>query len=60
MIEITSKKTGKIQIVTNDQWLAIIEKGWAARFTIKPIAERKLKDVPIIPPEIKTKTTKIK
>jgi len=58
MYEITSKQTGKIQIVTDEVWSDIIARGWAKRFTAVKMAERKLKDVPIIPPEIKTKTKK--
>lgn len=58
MYEITSKQTGKIQIVTEDIWNNIIARGWAKRFTAVKLPERKLKEVPIIPPEVKTKTKK--
>jgi adenine C2-methylase RlmN of 23S rRNA A2503 and tRNA A37 len=57
MKEIVSKKTGKIQIISDQIWDQIIEKGLEKRFTMTEIKERKLKDVPVIkPPEILTKT----
>ena len=60
MKEIVSRKTGKIQIISDETWEQIIEKGMEKRFTMTEIRERKLRDVPVIkPPEIKTKTKKV-
>jgi hypothetical protein len=60
MKEIVSKKTGKIQIISDETWNQIIEKGLEKRFSVTEIKERKLKEVPVIkPPEIKTKTKKV-
>jgi hypothetical protein len=60
MKEIVSKKTGKIQIISDETWNQIIEKGLEKRFNVTEIKERKLKEVPVIkPPEIKTKTKKV-
>lgn len=58
MYEITSKQTGKIQIVQDEVWFDIVAREWSKRFTAVKLPERKLKEVPIIPPEIKTKTKK--
>lgn len=60
MKEITSKKTGKIQIISEDTWDEIVEKGWEKKFKVIDIPARTLKDVPKIerPIEIKTKTKK--
>jgi len=49
MKEITSKRTGKVQIVTNDTWNNIVSRGWANRFTMQEIT----KIIKNIPPEIK-------
>jgi len=49
MKEITSKRTGKVQIVTNDTWNNIVMRGWANRFTMLEIT----KIIKNIPPEIK-------
>ena len=57
MKEIVSKKTGKIQIISDFTWEQIVERGLEKRFTVAEIKEHKLKDVPLIkPPEILTKT----
>jgi len=59
MKEIVSKKTGKIQVISDKTWEQIIEKGLERRFNVTEIKERKLKEVPLIkPPEVKTKTKK--
>lgn len=58
MHEIISKKTGKIQIVSDEVWDNIIARGWDKKYNHVVLPERKLKDVPIIPAEVKTKTTK--
>lgn len=49
MKEITSKRTGKVQIVTNETWNNIVSRGWAGRFTMLEIT----KIIKNIPPEIK-------
>lgn len=54
MWEITSKKTGKTQIVSDEVRTSIIARGWAKRFEWFKVPERELKKVPIIPPEVKT------
>ena len=60
MKEIVSKKTGKIQIISDETWEQIIEKGIEKRFIVTDIVERKLKEPPVIkPPEVKTKTKKV-
>lgn len=58
MKSITSIKTGKNQIVTDETWASIIERGWDKRFIMTTMIERKLTEVPIInkPEEVKTKT----
>ena len=58
MKSITSIKTGKEQIVTDETWNNIVARGWDKRFTMTTIVERKLAEVPIInkPEEVKTKT----
>lgn len=56
--EITSKKSSKIQIITDDDREKILELGIEKRFNWNEIKERKLREVPIIPPEVKTKTKK--
>lgn len=59
MKEITSKKNGQTQIIDDETWDNIVKRGWAVKFDMKPIIERKL-NIPIIekPIEIKTKTKK--
>jgi hypothetical protein len=57
MKEITSKKTGHTEIVTEEVYADIVARGWAKKYEVTELAERKLKEVPkIIPPEVKTKT----
>lgn len=58
MHEITSKKTGKIQIVSDEVWDNIVARGWSKKYDHNIIKEHKLRDVPIIPAEVKTKTVK--
>lgn len=59
MKQITSKKTGKVQIITDEVWENILERGWEKKFEVENIPERTLKEVPkIVPVEIKTKTKK--
>ena len=58
MKEITSKRTGKIQIIPDETWENIIARGWTKKFIKKDIQERKFREPIIIPPEIKTKKTK--
>jgi len=55
MKEITSKKTKKIQIITDETWDRIVAKGWKKRFIMIDMPEKKLKEVPII-----TKSEEIK
>jgi hypothetical protein len=57
MKEITSKRTNKVQIISDDVWNDIVGRGWAGKYNMVPILERKLKEV-ILPPEIKTTTKK--
>ena len=57
MKEITSKKTGHVEIVTEEVYADIVARGWAKKYTVDEVVERKLKEVPkIIPPEVQTKT----
>ena len=57
MKEIVSIKTKKRQIVSDDVWNKIVALGWAGRFEMKPMLERKLTEPKTIrPPEILTKT----
>ena len=59
MKEIISVKTGLSQIITDEVWDDIVARGWQKKYTMTPVIERQLKDVPrIIPAEIKTKTKK--
>ena len=58
MHEIISKKTGKIEIVSDEVWADVVARGWAKKYNHTELPERKLREVPIIPAEIKTKTTK--
>jgi len=54
MWEITSIKTEKTQIISDEVRANIIARGWVKRFKWVKIPERELKKVPIIPPEVKT------
>ena len=57
MKEITSIKTRKTQIIPDGVWDNIVALGWASRFEMKPMLERKLTQPQTIrPPEILTKT----
>ena len=58
MHEITSKKTGKIQIVSDEVWENVVARGWEKKYNHAVLKEHKLKEVPIIPAEVKTKTVK--
>jgi hypothetical protein len=71
MKEITSIRLGKKQIITEDVWDSIVERGWKKLFRVVQVPERKLSNVPIIiqspeikvvkaeiPKEVKTKTIK--
>ena len=59
MKEIISKKTKKVQIITDKDWDWIVAEGIKKRFTVRELPEKKLKEVPIIKPdEIKTKKSK--
>ena len=58
MKEIVSKKTGHSEIISDEQWEEVIAKGFEKRFTVAEIKELKLKSVPTIPQEVKTKTKK--
>jgi len=53
--EITSKLTGKVQYVTDDEWKDIVARGWAKKFTMRAIPERKLPKIETLPPEVKVK-----
>ncbi len=53
MKEITSRKTKKVQFVTEKEWENIVKRGWADRFTKKDMPERKLREVPILEPKPK-------
>ncbi|HBE42022.1 MAG TPA: hypothetical protein DDW27_12610 [Bacteroidales bacterium] len=59
MHEITSKQTGKVQVVSQETWDNIVARGWDKKYIHNVIQERKLKDVPVIPAEIKTTTKKV-
>ena len=57
MKELTSKLTGRVEIVTEEVYANIVARGWAKRYTVTELVERKLKEVPkIIPAEVQTKT----
>jgi hypothetical protein len=71
MKEITSIRLGKKQIITEDVWNSIVERGWKKLFRVVQVPERKLSNIPIIiqspeikvvkaeiPKEVKTKTIK--
>lgn len=49
MKEIISKKNKKVQFVNEEEWKQIVKLGWADRFKVRDVAERKLK-VPVMPP----------
>jgi hypothetical protein len=56
MKEITSKKTGKVQIISEETWKNIVSRGWAKKFIAVDIPPRVLKAPMIIKPkEIKIK-----
>ena len=49
MKELTSKKTGKAQIVSDEVWENIVKRGWTAKYTVKDIQPKKLNTVtPIV------------
>lgn len=48
MKEITSKRSGKIQVITDETWESIVKQGIDKRFNVKDVYEKKLKT----PPEI--------
>ena len=56
MKEITSVKTGKIQIVPDEVWNDIVSRGWKRKYKVKDIEPKVLKS--ITPPEIKKKHEK--
>ena len=57
MKELTSKLTGHSEIVTEEVYANIVARGWAKRYIVTEVIERKLKEVPkIIPAEVQTKT----
>lgn len=58
MHEITSKKTGHIEIVSDEVWADVVARGWEKKYNHNILKEHKLREVPIIPAEIKTKTVK--
>jgi hypothetical protein len=64
MKAITSKKTLKEQIITEDQWKDIVARGWRARYNVRDIPNKPLKIVPSVvekpekEPVKKTKTKK--
>ena len=59
MKEITSKRTGKIQIITEPEYDWLVANGKAKHFVVKEIVERKLIEVPkIVPKEVRTQTKK--
>lgn len=51
MKAITSKKTGKQQIVSEKVWDDIVGRGWDKRFKVVDIQPKIIKGVPIIKPE---------
>jgi len=59
MKQITSKLNKKVQFVNDEEWAEIKKRGWANRFTVVVIPERKLSKIELLTPEIK-KTTKAK
>lgn len=58
MKEITSKRTGKKQVISDETWNDVVKRGWAGRFEVRVLEEKKLKPPVIAPPEVKTKTVK--
>ncbi len=62
MKEITSKKTKHVQVISDETWMQVIEKGWENRYTVvdipgKIIRTPNLETEEIMQPKI-TKTTK--
>lgn len=60
--EITSKRTGKIQFVTEEEWENIVSRGWDKRFKVRDLPVKKLPKVEMLPPKevVKDKPPKIK
>lgn len=48
MKEIVSKRTKKAQIISDEVWDNLINRGWDKLYDMTPVVERKLRDVPII------------
>jgi hypothetical protein len=55
MKEITSKKTGRIQIVSEETWGKIIYLGWEKKYKVRDLVSRTIRDIPQIPGEIEIK-----
>ena len=53
MWELTSKKTGKVQIVTDAEFARVKERGWLERFRYTKIAEKLIQPPKIVTPETK-------
>lgn len=56
MKEITSKKTKKVQIVSDQVWAEIQARGWGNKYTVRGIVEKKL--APPAEKEVKPKEEK--
>lgn len=55
MKQLTSKRTGKIQIVNEETYDNIVARGWKSRYEVTDLPEVRLQKVPEIPPELKRK-----
>jgi hypothetical protein len=40
--EITSKLTGKVQIISDETWRGIQTQGWAKKYRVRDIPEKKI------------------
>lgn len=57
--EIISKRSKKVQVVSDEVWDNLVGRGWDKLYDMTPVVERKLREVPIInkPVEITKKKT---
>lgn len=55
MKQIISKRTGKIQIVSEATYDNIVARGWHKRYEVTDLPEVRLKNIPEVPPELKRK-----
>ena len=57
MWQLKSKKTGKVQFLTNDEFDMVKARGWLPRYTYQKMPEKKMLVPPVIKPEPVTKKT---